>query len=154
MPSLRRWTGTLAVLASAACAHLCSADEGLRTVDVRRYGIHVQVPQAWRLIEWASNDTTFVLESYPEAIRQEDPQAEVICKLVPQGTGVALETVIHTRRGPFAISILERRFQGLKRNYDVKFTCETAAFKRVEAELRKSLESFRELQNEPERTIL
>jgi hypothetical protein len=93
-------------------------------------------------------------QSYPEAIKQEDPRAEVICKLVPQAGGVALETVIHTQRGPFALSILERRFQGLKRNYEVKFTCETGEFKRVEAELRKSLDSFRELRHEPERTIL
>ncbi len=93
-------------------------------------------------------------ESYPGAIKTEDPQAEVECKLVPQGAGVALETVIHTQRGPFALSILERRFQGQKRNYEVKFTCETTEFRRIEGELRKSLDSFRELQNEAEKTIL
>jgi hypothetical protein len=93
-------------------------------------------------------------ESYPAAIRVEDPQAEIDCKLVPHAGNVALETVIHTRRGPFALTILERRFQGQKRNYEVKFTCETGEFKRVEAELRKSLDSFRELQGEAEKTIL
>jgi hypothetical protein len=93
-------------------------------------------------------------QSYPEAIRAEDPKAEVICKLVPQGAGVALETVIHTQRGPLALTILERKFQSQRRNYEVKFTCESAEFKRIEAELRKSLDSFRELQQEGEKTIL
>lgn len=93
-------------------------------------------------------------ESYPAAIKAEDAKAEVVCKIVPQGVGIALETVIHTQRGPFAISILERKFQAQKRNYEVKFTCETAEFKRIEVELRKAIDTFRELQQEGEKTIL
>jgi hypothetical protein len=93
-------------------------------------------------------------ESYPAAIKAEDPNAAVDCKLVPQGEGIALETVIHTQRGAYALTILERRFQGQRRNYEVKFTCETGEFQRIEAELRKSLHSFRELKDPAAKTIL
>jgi hypothetical protein len=43
---------------------------------------------------------------------------------------------------------------GQTRNYEVKFTWETKAFQRLEVELRKSLDSFRELQGAAEKTIL
>ena len=82
----------------------------------------------------------------PAEIRRLDPGSRVTqCVIVPQGIGNALETVIQTRRGPFEITILERRFAGRWRNYEVKFTCQTAEFERIEEELRKSLDSFREV---------
>ena len=91
----------------------------------------------------------------PEEIRKVDPNAEVTrCEIVPQGVGSALETVIRTERGPFQITILERRFAGRWRNYEVKFTCQTAEFERVEAELLKSLDSFREVPKNPPGGVL
>jgi len=90
----------------------------------------------------------------PTEIREFDAQADVAaCKIVPQGNGVALETVIHTQRGPFKLTILERRFQGLRRNYEVKFSCETAEYERTKDDLRKALDSFTEAGPEkPKRT--
>lgn len=82
-------------------------------------------------------------------IKRVDREAEVaVCEIIKQGDSPALETIIHTERGPFKITILERRFQGQKRNYEVKFTCDTVQFRREEAELRKALDSFQELQEE------
>ena len=37
------------------------ADDGLRKVDARRYGIQVRVPQAWTLIDWETHEKAFVL---------------------------------------------------------------------------------------------
>lgn len=92
---------------------------------------------------------------FPGEIAKVDAQAEVpVCVIVPQGAGSALETVIHTKRGPFEITILERRFCGELRNYEVKFTCETTEFQKIEAELRKALNSFREFRDVPKQGIL
>jgi hypothetical protein len=94
-------------------------------------------------------------QDFPAEIAKVDARAEVpICVIVPQGAAAALETVIHTKRGPFAITILERRFRGELRNYEVKFTCETAEFRKIEAELRKALDSFREFRDVPKQGIL
>jgi len=38
-----------------------AADDGRRAVDVKRYGITVRVPQAWRLISWARDNQAFAL---------------------------------------------------------------------------------------------
>jgi hypothetical protein len=89
--------------------------------------------------------------SLPGEIAQQDARAETTCKIVPQGRTVALETMIHTQRGSLKISILERRFRSETRNYEVKYSCETTEFKRIEAELRKSLDSFIEVIDEPRR---
>ncbi len=82
----------------------------------------------------------------PEAIKRQDPQAEVAeCNVVPQGERSALETVVHTRRGSHQITTLERRFRGQDRNYEIKFTCESAEFQRIADELRTALDSFVEI---------
>lgn len=39
----------------------CGADDGLRTVEVLRYGVRTRVPQAWRLITWARDAKAFEL---------------------------------------------------------------------------------------------
>ena len=94
-------------------------------------------------------------KQYAAEIAKTEPQARIeSCEIVPQGTGAALETVIHTQRGPYQISILERRFRGPKRNYEVKFSCETSELKANLESLRRSLDSFRELQEAAEKTIL
>jgi len=90
----------------------------------------------------------------PDAIRAEDSRAEVSSRVVAQGEGQALETVIHTRRGELRISILERRFQGKDRNYEVKFTCQTEEFGRIEEALRQALDSFREAPEASPKTVL
>lgn len=147
----------------------------------RDYRFALQLPKLWqpsfvphdKVLFFAasashgvSSDNLFVLaspaqplelaelkHSYAAAIKAENPQAEIDCKLVPQGNGVALETVIHTRRGPLDLTIIERRFQGQNRNYEVKFTCQTKEFRLLEVELRKCLDSFRELPAAENKTV-
>jgi hypothetical protein len=100
-------------------------------------------------------DLALLKQRYAESLAKTAPEAVVeSCEVVPHGNGAALETVIHTKRGPFEISVLERRFRGAKRNYEVKFTCETSEFKKQLDALRKSLDSFQELHDAPEKTIL
>jgi hypothetical protein len=94
-------------------------------------------------------DLEALKKAMPGQIAKLDERAEVTCRVVPQGGASALETEIHTKRGPLAVSILERRFSSRLRNYEVKFTCETSEFKRVEAELRAALDSFLEVLEEP-----
>ena len=88
-------------------------------------------------------------------IQRVDPQAEVTrSEIVAQGIGTALETVIRTERGPFRITVLERRFQGQWRNYEVKFTCQSDEFDRLEPELLKALDSFREVSKDAPDNVL
>ncbi|HEX3870885.1 MAG TPA: hypothetical protein VHV77_10640, partial [Pirellulales bacterium] len=51
---------TLIVAVTLPLAH--AADDGRRAVNVKRYGIAVRVPQAWRLIDWGQNDRAFTLK--------------------------------------------------------------------------------------------
>ena len=74
-----------------------------------------------------------------------DAAADVSCKLVPQGGVTALETLIRTKRGPTEVTILERRFRTKTRNYEVKITCASEEFRKIEAELRATLDGFAEL---------
>lgn len=90
-------------------------------------------------------------ESLPREVIKLDERAEVTCEVVPQGGTAALETVIHTTRGPYKITVLERRFRSHQRNYEVKFTCESSEFKKIEDELRKALDTFIEVLDEPRR---
>ncbi|HEX4147366.1 MAG TPA: hypothetical protein VHY20_00200 [Pirellulales bacterium] len=54
-------------LLPAACCLLAfvpraqAADDGRRALDVKRYGITVRVPQAWRLTSWARDNQAFSL---------------------------------------------------------------------------------------------
>jgi hypothetical protein len=81
----------------------------------------------------------------PARLRQEDPGCEVLsCQVVPHGKGQALETVVRTRRGPFTMTVIERRFRGGRLDYEVKYTVESARFDRLLPKFRQSFESFRE----------
>ncbi len=85
-------------------------------------------------------------ERMPAAAIVSDPAAQVeSCQIVRQGAGKALETIIQTKRGDVAVTILERRFMGQRHNYEVRVACQAANFKQQEAEIRKSLDSFREV---------
>jgi hypothetical protein len=94
-------------------------------------------------------DLEHLKTSLAEEIQHEDEKAQVTCQIVPQGRTFALETVIQTTRDGHAVTVLERRFRSKERNYEVKFSCRTSEFPKVEAELRQSLDSFREVLNEP-----
>jgi hypothetical protein len=66
----------------------------------------------------------------PARLRQEDPGCEVLsCQVVPQGKAEALETVVRTRRGPFSMTVIERRFRGGRLDYEVKYTVESQPFR-------------------------
>ncbi|HZW32533.1 MAG TPA: hypothetical protein VFF52_17600 [Isosphaeraceae bacterium] len=81
----------------------------------------------------------------PARLRQEDPGCEVLsCQVVPQGKVQALETVVRTRRGPFSMTVIERRFRGGRFDYEVKYTVESARFDQLLPKFRQSFESFRE----------
>ena len=86
-----------------------------------------------------------VAKELPDRLRQEDPACEVLsCKIVPQGKVDALETVVRTRRGPFSMTVIERRFRGGRFDYEVKYTVESQRFDQLVPRFRQSFESFRE----------
>lgn len=86
----------------------------------------------------------------PDQLRREEPNCEVLsCRLVPQGKTEALETVVRTHRGPFSMTVIERRFHGGRYDYEVKYTVETKRFDALLPTLRKTLDSFRELPGAP-----
>lgn len=94
-------------------------------------------------------DLVKLQETLPGEIAQADPKAEIEqCKVVLQGDEEALESVIHIQRGPFKITIFERRFSGKECNYEVRYTLERSAFEKTEKALRKSLESFKEIEGQ------
>jgi hypothetical protein len=81
----------------------------------------------------------------PDRLRQEEPTCEVLsCKVVPQGKSEALETVVRTRRGPFSMTVIERRFHGSRFDYEVKYTVESRRFDELAPRFRQSFDSFRE----------
>ena len=85
----------------------------------------------------------------PDQLKQEDPNCRIIsCKIVAQGKEKALETVVRTDRGPFSMTVIERRFRGGRFDYEVKYTLETKRFDELAPRLRESLESFREMPGE------
>ena len=91
-------------------------------------------------------DLAALARDLPDDLRKVEPGCEVVsCKVVPQGAGEALETVVRTTRGPFSMTILERRFAGDRFDYEVKATVETGRFDALEPALRKSLDSFEEV---------
>ena len=93
----------------------------------------------------AALDVDKLKDELPAQIQRDDAQADAACRIVPQGNVSAVETVIHTRRGPREVTILERRFRGEYRNYELQFECATSAFEKRADEFRKTLDSFHEL---------
>src|SRR4051794_26739325 len=82
----------------------------------------------------------------PDQLRRVEPDCEVLsCRVVKQGERDALETVVRTRRGPFSMTMLERRFRGDRFDYEVKYTVESKRFDDLAPTLRSSLDSFGEL---------
>lgn len=82
----------------------------------------------------------------PDELKHEDPTCEVIsCRVVDQDKLRALETVVRTRRGPFSMTVIERRFRGARFDYEVKFTVESKRYDELVPGFRKSFDSFREM---------
>jgi hypothetical protein len=91
-------------------------------------------------------DLKALAERLPDQLRVEEPNCEVLsCRVVPQRKGEALETIVRTQRGPFSMTVIERRFRGDRFDYEVKYTVETKRFEALLPKLRKSLDSFGEL---------
>jgi hypothetical protein len=94
-------------------------------------------------------DLDDVARVLPDQLKQEDPNCQITsCKIIDQGKVKALETVVRTDRGPFSMTVIERRFRGDRFDYEVKFTIETKRFDQLAPRLRESLESFREMPGE------
>jgi hypothetical protein len=89
-------------------------------------------------------DLDALAEALPPKLRDEDPNCTVkSCNRVTQGkTGDALETVVETQRGPFRITVLERRYTGHRYNYEIKFTVSSELFEKCAQDLRRSADSF------------
>ena len=102
-----------------------------------------------RLTVMASHTTPLDLDKLRDrltgAIKAADPKADVTARIVKQGVEPALEMIVRTKQGDTEITTLERRFRGPHCNYEVKFRCESADFKRLQPALRKSLDSFVEV---------
>lgn len=93
----------------------------------------------------SGDDLDALAKELPEQVRREEPGCEVLsCRVVRQGDRPALELIVRTQRGPFSMTVLERRFAGDRFDYEVKYTVESKRFEQLAAPLRKSLESFRE----------
>ncbi len=82
----------------------------------------------------------------PDQLRAVEPGCEVLrCEVVPQGDGKALETVVRTQRGPFSMTVVERRFRGQRFDYEVKYTLESKRLDTLLPTIRKCLDSFEEI---------
>ena len=82
----------------------------------------------------------------PDLLKQEDPNCEILsCKVISQGKTDGPRNRGAHRRGPFSMTVIERRFRGSRFDYEVKYTLESKRFDAMLPVLRKSLESFREL---------
>lgn len=94
-------------------------------------------------------DLAAMAKTFPDQLRTTEPECEVLaCGVVKQGKADALETVVRTRRGPFSMTILERRFRGERFDYEVKYTVESKRYDELAPALRKSLDSFSEVPGE------
>ncbi|MBL9092755.1 MAG: hypothetical protein JNL96_16165 [Planctomycetaceae bacterium] len=80
----------------------------------------------------------------PQFVRRGDSAARVECKIVPQGRGRALETLIRTERDGERLVVLERRFAGRTASFEIKVTCSAGEFDLHERELREALDSLTE----------
>ena len=91
-------------------------------------------------------DLNELARELPDLLRREEPNCEVLsCKVTKQRGREALETVVRTRRGPFSMTVLERRFRGGRFDYEVKYSVESERFDALAPALRKSLDSFDEV---------
>ncbi|HEV3165082.1 MAG TPA: hypothetical protein VGZ22_13740 [Isosphaeraceae bacterium] len=91
-------------------------------------------------------DLSAIARTLPDQLRREEPGCEVeSCQVVKQGDAEALETVVRTQRGPFSMTVLERRFKGGRFDYEAKYTVESKRFDDLAPSLRKSLDSFHEV---------
>jgi hypothetical protein len=91
-------------------------------------------------------DLTELARHLPDDLKREDPTCEVIsCQVVGQEKLQALETVVRTKRGPFSMTVFERRFRGERFDYEVKYTVESKRFDELAPRFRKSFDSFREI---------
>jgi hypothetical protein len=91
-------------------------------------------------------DLQALTHELPQQLKQEEPNCEVIsCQVTKQGDREALETVVRTQRGPFSMTVLERRFRGSRFDYEVKFTVESKRFDTLAPTMKKSLDSFKEV---------
>jgi hypothetical protein len=92
------------------------------------------------------DDWKALAQQLPGQLREEDPNCEVLsCQVVPHGKTQALETVVRAKRGPFSMTVIERRFRGERFDYEVKYTVESKRFDESAPIFRKSFDSFREL---------
>ncbi len=93
-----------------------------------------------------NTDLEELAKRLPDELRREDPTCEVIsCRPIDQDKVRALETVVRTQRGPFSMTVIERRFRGQRFDYEVKYTVESKRFDVLAPRFRKSFDSFREL---------
>ena len=143
----------------------------------REYRFALDLPQGWRpalapsqvallfangppMGVWSDNllvlahphrrtDLEELAKLLPDQLKQEDPHCQIIsCQIIAQGKDKALETVVRTHRGPFSMTVIERRFHGRRFDYEVKYTVETKRFEQLVPKLRESLDSFREMPGE------
>ncbi len=90
-------------------------------------------------------DLQELVKLIPDQLRREDPSCEVVsCKVIQQGKAPALETVVRTTRGPFSMTVIERRFRGGRFDYEVKYTVESKRFDELVPKFRRSFDSFSE----------
>jgi len=92
-------------------------------------------------------DAEQLADELPALLQNEDPGSELLrCEVVEQPNyGEAVETVARTERGPFSMTVIERRFRGDRFDYEIKFTLETKRFDALEPTLKECLDSFEEL---------
>ena len=91
-------------------------------------------------------DLDALARDLPDQLRREEPNCEVLsCRVIQQGETPALETVVRTTRGPFSMTVLERRFRAGRFDYEAKYTVESDRFDALAPALRRSLESFGEV---------
>jgi hypothetical protein len=94
-------------------------------------------------------DLHALAKQIPDQLHREDPRCEIIsCKVIEQGKVPALETVVRTNRGPFSMTVIERRFRGGRFDYEVKYTVESKRFDDLLPKFRQSFDSFSEFPGE------
>ena len=91
----------------------------------------------------------------PDELRKSDPQAVIVrSEIIIVGKQQLLETVYRTRRGPLALTVIDRRFQGKRRNYEIRFTVQSENFEKFADDLRDSAGSFREFALDNQKEVI